>query len=259
MKDLVKNGEINIVFDGGALLYRVDWSKNATFGSILSSYKAYIRNIIGKVEAEQTSVVFDGYLESSTKDHCHFKRCPIKSPDQCGDLERKLLCKKSIFLSNSKNKDNFIKLLARDLTESGFQVHQTNKDADVEIITNAITALGERDTLVIGDDTDLLVLAVHYMKEWGMSNNKLIMYRPSSHSYIDIGKVVSAHPDHVTSNILAIHALSGCDTVSSLAGIGKTKLVKAIAKDEDLAEELSTFSTPQFDDKTIEAGMANLS
>ena len=42
-------------------------------------------------------------------------------------------------------------------------------------------------------------------------------------------------------NILPIHVLSGCDTVSSLYGIGKTKLAKNIVKYPELAVNIKVF------------------
>ena len=59
-------------------------------------------------------VVFDGYLESlTTKDHCHQKRAPVKSLlMDLSDLSKTLLCKKSVFLSNPSNKQQFMNALA---------------------------------------------------------------------------------------------------------------------------------------------------
>ena len=63
------------------------------------------------------------------------------------------------------------------------------------------------------------------------------MCRPSSYSFVDI----SHWPDFVIDNILVIHAASGCDTTSSLAGVGKTKLIKATIKRPALADQLPIF------------------
>ena len=63
------------------------------------------------------------------------------------------------------------------------------------------------------------------------------MHRPSSTSCIDIQLVIEQFPDHFLDNILAIHALSGCDTVSSLGGIGKNKLPKLILRASDASSD----------------------
>ena len=48
---------------------------------------------------------------------------------------------------------------------------------------------------------------------------------------IDIEKVVAGQSSHVINNMLTIHAMSGCDTVLALAGIGKKRLTKSAVKD----------------------------
>jgi len=48
-----------------------------------------------------------------------------------------------------------------------------------------------------------------------------------SHAIIDINMVVQQH-DVVIPNLLGAHALSGCDTISSLAGIGKATVFKKL-------------------------------
>ena len=52
-------------------------------------------------------------------------------------------------------------------------------------------------------------------------------------------------------NILPIHVLSGCDTVSSLYGIGKTKLAKNIVKHPELAVNLQVFRNHDASEREI--------
>ena len=84
------------------------------------------------------------------------------------------------------------------------------------------------------------------------------MYRPSSTICIDIQLVIEQFPDHFLENILAMHALSGCDTVSSLAGIGKNKQPKLILKASDaysdnelLFKSLSMLSESNIDRESL--------
>ena len=57
------------------LLHRLPWQVGTTFPSILDSYVQYV----GRNFGEKTHIIFDGYLNSNTKDHCHRKRFPIQS------------------------------------------------------------------------------------------------------------------------------------------------------------------------------------
>ena len=80
---------------------------------------------------------------------------------------------------------------------------------------------------------------------------QLLMFRPSSESCIDIQAVLNHNPVHVIQNILPIYALSGCDTVSSLFGVGKSKLAKVVAKKPDLATKLEIFLDPHAKDEDL--------
>ena len=74
--EIIKNNlETVIVLDVGALLYRVACTKNSTFETIIKNYVSHINNMVGK--SGRKLVVVDGYITSSTKDHCHLKRAPV--------------------------------------------------------------------------------------------------------------------------------------------------------------------------------------
>ena len=89
--------------------------------------------------------------------------------------------------------------------------------------------LEHSDTILIGDDADLIVLCIQFCQV-GAPTRLLYIYRPSSKTYVDTRKVIEQWPNKVLENIFAIHAASGCHIVSSLSGIGKTKLIKSAIK-----------------------------
>lgn len=72
-----------------------------------------------------------------------------------------------------------------------------------------------------------------------MVNNK-IMFRPSFITIIDICGLMSHLSTGSQDLILSEHAASGCNTVSSLSGIGKTKLIKLI-ETRSLGKSLAVF------------------
>ena len=111
--------------------------------------------------------------------------------------------------------------------------------------------------VMIGDDTDLLVLSKFYTNEiqW---NQKLFMIRPSSDTIIDVEKVVAGQPSHVINNILTIHAMSGCDTVSAVAGIGKKSLIKSAVKDVEMSADLQAFMSPDVNKDTLSTSVQNI-
>ena len=109
----------HVVLDGGALLYRVGWTKGSSFKNIIDGYKAYIRNLVGQ---RKTSVVFDGYLINSTKDHIHKKRQPIAALTINITPSTNLSCRKEVFLSNTNNKQCFVDMLSESLIEDSCDV-----------------------------------------------------------------------------------------------------------------------------------------
>ena len=108
-------------------------------------------------------------------------------------------------------------------------------DADVSIATAAVELSQNGDTVFLwGDDTDLLILLLHHIEQSSLAGT-IFMYRPSSDSCINVSKMASTMSTEMKQIILAIHAISGCDTVPALFGIGKTKLWKLLNKDPHLS------------------------
>lgn len=137
---------------------------------------------------------------------------------------------KSDFLSNSENKENFIKILGCHLEKNGHTVTYAAADADVDIVKCAVDKLDSQDVLVTADDTDILILIIHYMHVLKLEKNVFILRRKSSPKIINAKIILKNINKNVLDNILIIHAFSGCDTVSPLYGIGKTKLIKNFDK-----------------------------
>ena len=69
--------------------------------------------------AGRVAVVFDGYLEKTTKDHAHKKRYSVASMDIVLSIDSELQCEKDVYLSNPINKQNFIDLLSQYLLQKG--------------------------------------------------------------------------------------------------------------------------------------------
>ena len=82
------------------------------------------------------------------------------------------------------------------------------------------------------DDTDVFVLLVHYYNSRCTCSNSAPMVMSSSvkeRAVIDIRATVESHSD-IADALLAIHGLSGADTVASFNGICKATVVKVAKK-----------------------------
>ena len=110
-------------------------------------------------------VVFDGYDDMSTKNMTHQRRAAGKAGATVTFTENmKVTLKKDNFLANPKNKQRFINMLSRFLQEDNCPTYHAEGDADVLIVKTAVESARERNTVLVGDDTDSLVLLCFYTR-----------------------------------------------------------------------------------------------
>ena len=103
-------------------------------------------------------VDFDSYGKSSTKDMVHQRRakgCAAVAVTFTEDM--KLNMKKVNFLAKNINKQQFIYMLGSYL-EKKCKVYHAPGDADVLIVQKTVESSTMMDTVLVGDDTGLLVL-----------------------------------------------------------------------------------------------------
>ena len=60
------------------------------------------------------------------------------------------------------NKQSFINMLSRYLQQANCQVYHSTADADLLMVNKAVESARTMDTVLVGDDTDLLILLCHH-------------------------------------------------------------------------------------------------
>ena len=70
---------------------------------------------------------------------------------------------KESFLRNTENKQNFLLLLGEFLMSRGISVVHARDDADCLIVQTVIASAISHTTVVIGEDTDLLILLCYHV------------------------------------------------------------------------------------------------
>ena len=211
---------VQCVLDGGSLLHRVPWTRGATYDQIFDQYSVYVIRKYGR-----TIVVFDGYSENpGTKDCVHMR----SSGGTIGVTvhfisSMALKTKKEEFLSNKHNKQRFIALLSERLEQAGYEIHQARGDTDVLIVQTSLTSAAKQETVLVGVDTDLLVLLIYHAKN--VRHN--FFFRPETRRASQKGNrwnipvLRALFGSVVTNNIMFLHVIHGCDTTSSFYGLGK--------------------------------------
>ena len=113
--------------------------------------------------------MFDGYgSEPSTKSMTHQRRSAGKGSATVTLQDgMKVTAKRDAFLANTEKKKRFIAMLQRYLSESGCRTLQAEGDADVLIVKTAVDSAVTHPTVLVGDDTDLLVLLCYHTKADG--------------------------------------------------------------------------------------------
>ena len=148
------------VLDGGHLLHVVPWPADGTYSDVCLTYISYVEHHYG----QNTTVVFDGYNNMhSTKSAEQRRRAALTpSADIIFELDMKATTPKKSFLINNNNKARLIDKLMLELQHNGINCKQHESDADHLIISTAmeIAGLNTKPVVVVGTDTDLLVMLV---------------------------------------------------------------------------------------------------
>ena len=239
MPVMPRREEIQYVLDVGAILHIIPWQRGATIASILKTYCDYVTKAYGS-----PIIVFDGYLGTTTKNIEHLRRGSRReSPVIEFSAETTILAKKEDFLNNLNNKHRFLSFLCHVLQQKSCTAIQTEGDADTMVVAQALECSKSGTTVVIADDTDILVLLCCLAK--GGDND--IFLQPShrtrkaspkrfwsiQHTQRSIGNLTSILP--------VIHAVSGCDTTSRIFGLGKRGVLKKFKHSEELQKLASEF------------------
>lgn len=239
-KDTSISDNVHYVLDGGALLHRVVWPPGVSYDSICSLYVQYLDR-----RYPQATIVFDGYDSNtpSTKDCTHMRRHEC-GPKVLFEPSMILSLKKDVFLSNKENKQKFINQLADTLERNGYSAIHAANDADVLIVKTAVAKAITVPTVLVGEDTDLLVLLLHHAEV----NACDLFFRPeprqkdNTRKTWDIKKAKRTLGSDVCSLILFIHAVLGCDTTSRVHGLGKGISLKKAKSSAEFRKLASVFN-----------------
>jgi hypothetical protein len=222
----ISDANFKYVVDGGSLIHKIPWQTGMTFGEICARYIESLKCY----GLSSTVVVFDGYTSGpDTKDALHLKRTKgIVGTKVTFSDNTPFRSKKDTFLANPENKQNFIQLLSKTMEDRGIKTKQALGDADVLIADTAVESSLSSPTVLLGEDTDLLVLLLYHCQ----SESETLIFRPNHREknktirIWDIKKTKNILGNEICKLLPVIHAVSGCDTTSKLYGIGKGATLK---------------------------------
>ena len=117
-----------------------------------------------------------------------------------------------------------------------------HEEADVNILsyTDMLVKRGKRNIQINADDNDIFILLMCFVWKWQIPD-LCIQMKKFDGSLIDINNSVS-DLGAACGNLLAAHALTGCDTVSYPFNRGKSSAITTFKKHTDL--KLEVFGEP---------------
>ena len=247
--------------------------RSTTAGTVQSYVENFANYVTGRLQITDTYLVFDRYYQHSTKETTRTSRAGKDASRRHQLSMATPLPPQKVCLTVTHNKIQLISLICDYLVEhpniippgrtllvtgakptpleiSGggvterMQLKTTHEEADVIVVQQAIrlASFGKQSIHIVADDTDIFTLLLHYFKAQNLTCNLLMIATSPSRTSVDIKATAEKHPD-IIDNILAAHVLSGCDTVSSLWGVGKAKIIKVLKTGKKL-ETLGQIEAP---------------
>ena len=241
------------VLDGGSLIHRLPWAHGSTFAEICDVYRDHVTK-----QYTNPVIVFDGYMSGpSIKDIAHIRRSHgIFGTNVHFKESTPFKGKKDKFLSNPENKQQFINMLGTRLSIN-FPVFNARDDADVLIVKTTIDNAKKSKTVLVGEDTDLLILLCYYANLEHFD----IVFKSGSKQQIsrcskiwDIKKTKLVLGQTVCKHLPFIHAFTGCDSSSKIHGIGKGMALKRLITDKQFQLYAEVFHGSKDKTEILRAG-----
>ena len=252
------NADIAWIIDGMAFVRMIKCTSAKTFMALSELLFQQIFKIFDNKLVRRIDVVFDRYDGTlSIKSPEHVRRNPTIGPEvKIANNNTPLPKQWEKYLSNPKNKSDLCNFLSETwiamaskrlhagqefVTSGGFnnmldckvasyetvadlrELQSNHEEADTRLLLHASHAARKMDKIVIwSPDTDVAVLMVYFSSSikselWLKTGVK------DRARYINTSTIAQEMGSTLTSLILPVHALTGCDSVSSFSGKGKVK------------------------------------
>ncbi|MES9884531.1 MAG: hypothetical protein ABW185_27110 [Sedimenticola sp.] len=244
-----------VVVDGCAVMWTIHWPVKGTVKEYVDNFCSHIYKLVLQ---NDVYLVFDRYFQHSIKNVTRRSRA-----GSLGTRHHKLglntpLPAQKVALSVTENKVQLIDIICEQLLENGKNytdkhklvvtgqnnvpvqikgndvlhldsLQTTHEEADVIIVQQVVhlASSGTDHIRVVCDDTDVFVLLCHHYDLLNLSCKLTMAGTSQGRTVVDIPETVDKESE-IVPHLLAAHAVSGCDTVSYLFGIGKGTVIKTL-------------------------------
>ena len=142
-------------------------------------------------------------------------------------------------------------MLGTQLSASVISVMHSDGDADVDIVSSALTVANTCPVTLFGEDTDLILLLEHFNPSL---HRPVHLYSNSSKTTVDIKKSNQLLSDELTHLSLAIHPICGCDISSGVHSFGSRTVLEKCLKNQEFQNLLRIFSLASDREDILQAG-----
>ena len=219
-----------VIVDGIELICHVVWPQNGTVQTLCESMVSRVAdvNIVDGVY-----IVLDRYKTGSIEEHGRVRRSKGHAAPNHKLTLTTVLPARDIIMKNTLNKQQLASLPC--MCHVPPSVHMLgdvynifdHEEADVSMVSyaNKFATEGKKEIQILADDTDVFVLLMHWFHKHCL--NSLVTLRKFDGQIIDINVSFEMLGDPCA-NLLAMHALTGCDSVSYPFGKGKVNAIKIL-------------------------------
>ena len=112
-----------------------------------------------------------------------------------------------------------------------------HEEADTRLVLHCLES--QSKVVVVHDfDTDVVVLLLtHYTK---FCEGLRLFLSMKNNQFLEVGGLIQEYSPEFRSSLILAHALTGCDAVSYLYGIGKGTVVKVLHAQYHLLQDITT-------------------
>ncbi|KAK3917997.1 LexA repressor [Frankliniella fusca] len=244
---LAAGGNDHLIIDGQALIMSIGKPHNAqTFGDLANAVTNRIKSLSSNYQ--RVDVVFDRYNKHSIKAETRQKRTATSRPIRRAITSRAVPLPKSWsnYITLEENKSELADFISNEILTANYgqttvvvaggftdelqvnasngmdcsSLQSTHEESDTRVILHAVNSPHSR-VVVSARDTDVFVLLLHHFKSMKCKECFMMAGTAKDRKYVPIHTVCAQMSVNERKNILAFHALTGCDTNSFIAGIGK--------------------------------------
>lgn len=250
------------ILDGCAILWIIHWPQNGTVQGFINSLLSFV---LSRLVQSDVYLVFDRYYEYSIKGTTRSYRAG-SLVSGCHQIRADApLTPRNVILSVTENKVQLIDIMCQQIPErvsvlqaintgnnhrlvltgpsptpqevsQGIVIQRgdlktSHEEVDVIIAQQMVKVAtqGTKCIKVICDDTDVFVLLLHYYAHSKLTCTVVMEGTSAQRGMINIGQTALNNAS-IVPHLLAAHALTGCDTVGCLRGIGKVTAIKNLSK-----------------------------